>query len=256
MMDLRLILDACCNHLGSLPLIEEMIERAQQLGSYSIKFQLFNHFKLALDYPNYKQVKQNMIRDQINLDTLHFIFKKCDECGIIPMFTIFSEDRISILDDFSKYNFIVKVASPDFTNKFLVNQILSSFKDRLIIISTGMTSKEQIPILVSEYRQKHTDIKFLYCISKYPTFATDISIKDMSRFDGFSDHTSDTRCTKYVIDQLFETDRLFFLEKHFTLSKNLPGKDQKISMDTHNVMDIMNHYNTLKNNEYYKRRFI
>lgn len=244
---MKIILDACCNHLGNEDIINEMISIASKHADY-IKFQLYDFRTLNFEYPNfhskYKEYKQNEI-DEYKLD---FIFNKCAYYGITPMFTIFNLSRLEYLEKYSNVSFALKVASPNARDIEFIRNIYKQFPGKPLLVSTGMVGEDRIQKL-QDLKKKMPSIKLLYCISKYPTPIEEINFKYMLKFDGFSDHTlgfeTSLEVGKYELE---------YYERHFTLSRNLPGKDHKISVipeDLERLVQNLRFKENLKN--YIKR---
>jgi len=236
-------------------IIREMVRRAKQAGAKHIKFQLFDHTKLSPDYPDYRKVKGFMMMTELTDIHMKIIFRECEQVGIEPMFTIFTPNRIEFLQDYRRHNFAVKVASSEFNDTYLVDQILSNFSGRLIVMSTGMTDPARIVELRKKYSSINQHIRYLYCVSHYPTDPSSVDIQSIFGFDGFSDHTMGTETTAKVLYTFLNVDREFYLEKHFTLSKNLPGKDHQIALEPTEAEHIIDFYNAHIKQYYYKRRW-
>lgn len=232
-----------------------MIRRAKQAGARYIKFQLFDNTKLSPDYPDYRKVKGFMVMTELDDLLMKIIFRECEQAKIEPMFTIFNANRIDFLLDYRRFNFAIKIASSEFEDTYLVDKVLTTFDGRVIVMSTGMSNPARIVELRRKYSSVNPYIKYLYCISHYPTDPKSVDIQSIFNFDGFSDHTMGTETTCNVVSTFLNTDRDFYLEKHFTLSKNLPGKDHTISLEPAEAEHLMNFYNANVKKYYYQRRW-
>lgn len=245
----KLILDACNNHLGNKAIMEKMIIEASSYAEY-IKFQLYDASMLNPKYPNYPEVYSRMKECEIDIPRLKWIIDFCKYSGIIPMFTIFTENRIADLQ-IQLGNFALKVASPDMTNQYLIDQIKAAFPSKELFISCGMSSMEEIQHAKSLNKEKN--IKWLYCISKYPTAFEDIQFLDMQMYNGFSDHTIGLEAIKMA---LFFNPDLEYIEKHFTLSKNLPITDRDWSVEPEELMYLSSQINYVAHVQKYKTRWV
>ncbi len=252
---MKLILDACNNHIGNMDIIDEMIHRAASLGAYCIKFQLFTNTELNEKYPNYDKFKLLYSNYELDVEKVKKIIRWCKMANIKPGFTIFSESRIKVLVE-AKDGFIVdpliKIASPDFTNTELILKVHKEFgwvED--FVISTGMACSNTLVTQRQNLENQLKGIKFLYCVSRYPCPISEIDFCSMIDFDGFSDHTDGVEASKRAIDLNME-----YIERHFTLSKNLPGKDQKVSVDPDGAKELVEYSNYVTNILNYKRRWV
>ena len=71
---------------------------------------------------------------------------------------------------------------------------------------------------------KEKNIKYLYCVSKYPTSLGDIEMPDFTKsfFSGYSDHTVGISAVLLAISRGAE-----YIEKHFFQIIKLPDQIQK-----------------------------
>lgn len=251
---MKLILDFCNNHLGHNDLFMQMIEKANELGVEYAKLQLYNPSRLSEDYPNYVTIKQNYKRYQVTPDMLDKFLKYLK--NVKPMFTIFTNDRLNMLENIIqdtgyKGDYALKVASPDLYNVNLVNNLVDHCKKygKTLFISTGMYSDREVDSRIQSL-SIYPFIKFLYCVSKYPTKQSDISYSRMQNMDGFSDHTINIAAAKRAAEIGCQ-----WLETHFTLGKSLPGKDHLVSRTPEEIKRLMEHIEYIKNTEMYKKRW-
>jgi len=244
---MKIILDCCCNHLGNRYIVEEMMKHAADFAEY-IKFQLYDSSKLNHKFPNYKVKKVEYEDFEVTDSDIDFIFERCAKYNIRPMFTIFNESRVCSLEYYKDEDFGIKIASPDAGKLEFIENIISRLPDKLTVISTGMIDKLEI----INARRRFPNAKFLYCISKYPTTIEDVSINMMQTFDGFSDHSMTLEIATLIGMMLPELE---LYERHYTLSRMLPGKDQALSIQSNELLNLHQTLNreTIYNN--YKERF-
>lgn len=255
----KIILDIANNHLGNRQILDKLISYPPSDMINFIKFQLYNPERLNKDYPDYETYKEICQKCFIDKDTLKHILKEFNwAVSKKPMFTIFSEDRIEFLKnalseldytDNWPCDFALKIASPDMSNFRLIDTVIKAFPLNLVIISTGMHSEQDICYTVNRYLSNEK-VKFLHCISEYPTHPDDIDFDKIKDMDGFSDHSLGIDIAKYCIAANIE-----YLEFHFTLSKNLPGKDHFVSKDIDDLDRIVRFKRSLINNVNYKARW-
>lgn len=239
-----LILDFCNNHCGNEDLLLQMLDIAYKNKVEYVKFQLYNPEKLNPDYPDYNNYKKYLEKHKITEYMLTLIKSKCEAYNMTPVFTIFTDDQLSRLKEFTNYQ--LKIASPDMLNVKLIDKCIA--KKKRVIISTGMHNKTEVSKIRLKYKNK---ADFLYCISRYPTLETDIDYTTMSSFDGFSDHTIGIMPTKKAF-----VKGLKIVEKHFTLSRYLPGKDHHMSMTPDELEDLASWLYYKKSTETYKNRWV
>ena len=142
---------------------------------------------------------------------------------------------------------MVKIASPDADNYELINYCIDNFIK--VFISTGMHTPQQIRTLREHVKGKKNVVLF-YCVSKYPTLITDIDFDTMLYFDGFSDHTLGIEAAKKAIDL-----GMPYIEKHLTLGRDLPGKDQAMSTTVDEFRQIVQYRDYVSKIDIYKKRW-
>lgn len=239
----KIIADACCNHLNHLPIIDSMIKQAAEIGIDYIKFQVFQAEDLSKDFPDYNNAYEYYKNLELSDDTIRFICRQCAQYNIKPLFTVFNGKA---LQRTVPYCSSIKIASPDANNWELILEAVKYAHE--LFVSTGMHNDEEIISLRENINTENT--KLFYCISKYPTHLDEIDFEKMLPFDGFSDHTLGTEAAKRAI-----TNGVAYIEKHFTLGRDLPGNDHRISATVDEFKDIVAHRNYIKKSGIYKKRW-
>jgi sialic acid synthase SpsE len=245
----KFIADACCNHLGSDLIIKRMMEIAKLNGVKYLKFQLYDTNIINRGYKEHSQDYVDFMRQcEIDGDKLNSIVSNSIEIGVEVMFTIFHPNRLELLKQYS-VKFPLKIASCNASCPW-VEEVIDFNSPELVIISTGMSDEAEKKALIAKYYDDKR-VKFLSCVSMYPSLLRDINFTEVKMFDGLSCHTNDIKALKQII--LYEPE---FLEFHFTLGNFLPGPDQKFSVDPC-LLDYINRYRRyLKDVKRYKERFI
>ena len=253
---MKIILDACNNHMGNSLFITHMIDLANIYGIDYIKFQLYDHNKLNIwydDYANYKKMLENCeITEKVFIDILEY----CDYLDIKPMFTIFDLDRLKWFLDCEDYDFALKIASPNAMDEDFVGKVAkcAEIVDCPLIISHGMSNEKEIQkirLMTASNNAFH-----LYCISKYPTLKKDVDWEYMKKFDGFSDHSkSEDMEIASLIGNKYKGVDVDWYERHFTLSTNLPGKDHRMSIVPEKLEELNIELKYKDNIEKYKKRY-
>ncbi len=123
-----------------------------------------------------------------------------------------------------------KIASPCLTHVDLLKRVRSNGKP--VILSTGMSTIEQIEHAVSVLGKE--DLILLHCIGNYPCKLEEVNLSVMEtlarRFRGvpvgWSGHEMGT-----LISVVAVAMGACMVERHITLDRNMPGSDQKISLE-------------------------
>ena len=158
----------------------------------------------------------------------------------IPFFTsVFSIPDAELLSSFKIDK--VKIASFDSTNIELLEFCDGLFKT--IYISTGTKTVDEIEKSISHI--KKSDVVLLHCVSSYPLEPHNANlprINSLRRIGdgrvGYSDHTSGVEVSKVALEYDVEV-----IEKHFTIDKRLPGRDNKFAILPHELKDLSKYIN-------------
>lgn len=239
----KIIADACSSHNGSRELMERMIFEAAKTGIDIIKWQSFRADKLNKKWPDYKKSLAYYKSVELDEATHAFVMEKCRVHGIEPLFTAFDLDSAKMLYRLGMRT--VKIASPDANNWELIDWCLTEF-DR-ILISTGLHTHNEINDLVNRVFDYHEKVTLLHCISLYPTPLDKVNLFHMAALMkvwpsvGFSDHSLGTDAAKIAMNL-----GAACIEKHFTLDRTMPGKDQSMSSDVDDFKELVEWRNTIK----------
>lgn len=129
-----------------------------------------------------------------------------------------------------------KIASGDVNNWPLIKAVSQTKKP--LLVSTGAASETEVKKSIDFLEQAAAaPYALLHCVSLYPTPANKANIGRLAMIArllpnrqgiplGFSDHTEGTVAAFAAVAAGAQ-----IIEKHFTLDKNLPGPDQKMSFD-------------------------
>ena len=228
------------NHNGDLELAKEMILLAKDAGAKTVKFQFYDvdiYIDDDASKPDYqKQSKykpalsqKEIIREaQLTLEELLQLkdFALKEHIGFLV--TPFEEQSLLQLAEAGIKE--AKVSSDNLTNIPFLRRLASSTIDT-VILSTGMGDFGEV--LKAFQILSHKNIMLMQCTSNYPspTHEANTSVLGLYKdvFDvplGFSDHTtSEAACASALVFGA----KVF--EKHFTKSRDLPGIDQKASLE-------------------------
>jgi N-acetylneuraminate synthase len=240
-----IIAEIGANHNGDMNLAKEMITKAKECGADAVKFQSWTPTSLIAkeEYDRNQSYDdgdggkkhfgslKNMVEKYYLKDEQHFELKNyCDGINVTFASTPFSKYEVDLLDrcDIPFY----KIASMDINNFQLLKEV--SEKAKPVILSTGMATMGEIDSAINLlYKNNVNDIVLLHCISIYPPLHEDINLNNILMLRkafgvpvGFSDHTIGTSIPLASVAL-----GACIIEKHFTIDKNLPGWDHKISAD-------------------------
>lgn len=246
-----IIAEAGVNHNADPDLAREMIKAAKRAGADYVKFQTaVPELVISSIAPKAEYQKRTTGEEQSQLDmcrALHFplshyreIKRLCDEEGIGFLSTPFDLESIKALRELGMDYF--KIPSGEITNLPYLRAIAECGKP--VILSTGMSEmveiEDAIEILTGSHPEYHSescltrdDITVLHCNTQYPTPYHDVNLHAMRTIaqtlgvrTGYSDHTQGIEIPMAAVAL-----GAVMIEKHFTMSRSLPGPDHKASLE-------------------------
>lgn len=238
-----IIAEAGVNHNGSLPLARDMVSAAAEAGADYVKFQtavpdlVISSIAPKAEYQKAttgaEESQLEMCRAiHLPLDDYAPLAELCRECGIGFMSTPFDLVSIDCLAPLGMDFW--KIPSGEITNLPYLRKIGS--RGEKVILSTGMSTLDEVEQAVKVLEQAGTprsQIILLHCTTQYPTEPADVNLRAMDALAtlgcaavGYSDHT---RGITIPIAAVARGARV--IEKHFTLSRALPGPDHKASLE-------------------------
>ena len=238
------------NHNGNYLLAKKLINAAKKAGANAVKFQTYLTEEFVTnktDKVNYQ--KKNSPRNETHFEMLKKLELRQNEFKLLRKYckkkSIYF---ISTPYDLKSANFlkkintdIFKVASADISD-FLLHKELSLINKK-IIISTGMSTFEDIEKVIPLYKKKN--LILMHCVSRYPCPDQEINLAVINSLKkkfkipiGFSDH-----CKSYHPAMMAVSMGVKIFEKHFTLSNSMRGPDHKASL---NPKDFAKYVNRIK----------
>ena len=246
------IAEAGVNHNGNKDFAIKLIEAAVKAKADAVKFQTFNAEKLVTlnariaDYQkkasNHQQETQYQMLKKLELKQNDFVELKsyCDSKNIEFMTTPFDIESLYLTVDLLKR---VKIASGEITNYPLLKEI--AVQGKPIILSTGMCNVQEIHdafnVLLKNGASEE-QITLLHCNTEYPTPFNDVNLKAMQALKnefnvdvGYSDHTKGIE-----VPIAAAALGAKFIEKHFTLDRNMKGPDHAASLEPDELKKMVN----------------
>lgn len=230
-----IIVEACDNHLGNLETAKEMAKFAKIIGADAVKFQ--HHIpdeemlkegvptSSNFDIPLYEFLKKYALK----LEDHYELFKFCNEIGIIYLCTPFSLKAAIELNEMGVEAF--KIGSGELTDIPTLKEIAKFGKP--MIISTGMSTFEEIDETVNTLLPINEKIILMNCTSEYPPDYKDVNLMNIKKLKeryglivGHSDHTPDIYTSLAAVALGAK-----LIEKHFILDKRQKGPDQSVSIE-------------------------
>lgn len=235
------IAEAGVNHNGELRLALKLVDAAADAGADAVKFQTFSADKLATataPKAGYQKATTKASESQLKMLRRLELGRKehervlahCRRRGILFMSTPFDEDSADFLDRLGMR--IFKIPSGELTNPSLIERVAA--KGKPVILSTGMGTLAEVAQAVRWLRRAgNKSLTLLQCVSNYPAAPADVNLRAMETMRrafrvpvGYSDHTPGLE-----ISLAAAALGAAVIEKHFTLDRDLPGPDHRMSLE-------------------------
>ncbi len=232
-----IIAEAGSNHNGSIEQAKRLIDVAVDADADSVKFQLFRADRLyprnagKSDYLGMDKSIYDIINDmEMPYEWLPELAAYCQESGIIFLSSAFDEESVDELDPYVP---AYKIASYEMTHLPLIRHIAK--KGKPVIISTGTANLEEVRETVEAfYETGNQDLALMQCTASYPASVESLNLKAIVTLQqefgipvGLSDHSRDPLVGPMGAMGLGAN----LLEKHYTLSNQLPGPDHSYAVE-------------------------
>ena len=238
-----IIAEACDNHLGNMDVAEKMVIEAKIAGADCIKFQ--HHLpdeEMLPDTPmssNFEEPLYDFLKKYALTIEQHLkLIEICKKNKIQYLCTPFSYKAAEELNKIGVDAF--KIGSGEMTD--IPSLIKISKFGKPMIISTGMSTYDEITRTYNEIINHCDSLAFMNCLSEYPPKYEDMNLKVINKLEeilplaviGHSDHAPDLYTSFAAI-----TLGAKIIEKHVILDKNQPGPDQSVSIDFHDLKQLV-----------------
>ena len=235
-----IIAEIADSHLGRMDVAKRLIEEAKAAGASFAKFQL--HLPdvemvpgsiQMWDGPLYDILKRNLL----TIDQHRELKEHASKVGIEYLCTPFCAPAADLLESIGVGGF--KTGSGEMTNIPMLRSIAR--KKKPVIVSTGMCTIDEIDATVTALKAEKAVFALMNCTSEYPAKYEHINLPLIATLQerygvviGHSDHTVDGYTALAAVALGAK-----IVEKHFTLSKRLPGPDHFISLIPQELADLV-----------------
>lgn len=227
------------NHNGSMDTAKKLIDEAKTCGASSVKFQTkdietaFAQDLLNKEYNNsnsfgqtYREHKQAL---ELDLDQIKELKIYSEKKNLTFFSTAFDTISLEKLESINQE--IHKISSFHVTDLKLIEAVCLTKKP--IIMSTGMSTIEEIDKAVDLIKQHGNELVVLHCISSYPTKTEDMNLKVLLTLKdkykclvGYSGHETNVNIAPSTV--LYGA---CVIERHFTLDRSMKGPDHAASLE-------------------------
>jgi N-acetylneuraminate synthase len=244
--NVKIIAEIGINHNGDLDLAKKLIDIASVAGCNYVKFQKRNPDICVPESQKNKLKKVPWRKEEItylqykkdiefSLEQYEDLFHYCEQRDIKMFASVWDRDSVDFMRRFTS---IVKIPSALITDLDLLLYTSEVFKHGFKILSTGMSTEEQIKKAIDTFSPSvvmHTN-------STYPTPVEELNLGYIVHLKrvfpeceiGYSNHA-------YGIVPMFAAVALGarMIEFHITLNHSLWGSDQSSSIEPNGVLKLV-----------------
>tara|TARA_Y100000592_G_scaffold100175_1_gene178999 strand:- start:322 stop:1299 length:978 start_codon:yes stop_codon:yes gene_type:complete len=243
-MNTFIIAEAGSNHNKNFNQALKLIDAAKEAGTNAVKFQTFSsktiYNKNTPNFAGYQNINKLIKNLEMPREWQKDLKQYCDEIGIEFMSTPFDEQAVDELVNLGVKR--LKIAGFESTDVRFLDMVASTKLP--LIVSAGIGCSLDFIFKIKEICNNRgcTDLTILHCNNAYPTPQEDINlttIKDIKAYYpslkvGLSDHTMNTLTPSLAVALGAKV-----IEKHFTLSRNLPGPDHPFALEPKELKEMV-----------------
>jgi len=239
-----IVAEISANHNHDFNQAVGLVKAAKEAGADAVKLQTYTPDTLTINSDKeYFRVGGGTLWDGRNLHDLYGeaytpwewqpkLKKIANDLGLDLFSTPFDHTAVDFLEEMDVQAY--KIASFELVDIPLIQRIARTGKP--IIMSTGMATLEEIEQAVKAIHEAGgTQLALLKCTSAYPAAPEEMNLRTIpdleTRFAvpvGLSDHTLGIAVAVAAVAL-----GACIVEKHFTLSRSIPGPDSAFSLEPH-----------------------
>lgn len=237
-----IIAEMSANHNQGFDQAVKIIHAAKEFGADAVKLQTYTPDTITIDCDNeYFRIGKGTIWEG---RTLYDLYKEAytpwewqpklkeiaDDLGLVLFSSPFDHTAVEFLEGMGVP--VYKIASFELVDLPLIRRVAQTGKP--IIMSTGMATLAEIDAAVQTARKAGaTQIALLKCISAYPASPEEMNLRVIPHLSeafqvpaGLSDHS-----LGIAVPVAAAALGACIVEKHFTLSRSIPGPDSSFSLE-------------------------
>lgn len=236
------------NHNGSLELAKKHVDAAAKAGADAVKFQVFSGDRMYVPQAGeYEMMGKKMgilevvKKCEFKPEWLPVLKKHAEEKGLVFFASVFAFEDVELLEEHGVE--LYKIASYDLTNLPLFKRVAKTGKP--IVFSVGGGTLAEIDEAVRTLRSNGCkQFGVFQCVAEYPAPREDSNLAVINlleeAFDapaGLSDHSFKPNIMEVPLAAVAAGARM--IEKHFTLSRELPGPDHKFAIEPSELKQLI-----------------
>ena len=229
--------EAGSNHNRNYEQAQRLVDIAAAAGADAVKFQVFRANKLypqsagQSEYLNLSKSIYDIIAEmEMPHEWLPKLSAYCSEKDVQFQVSVFDEETVDVVDP---YVDSFKIASYEMTHFPLIRYVAK--KGKPVVISTGTANLDEVTAMVEEFRRTGNDkLILMQCTGAYPAPIEALNVRTIATMKevygvpvGLSDHSRDPLVGPVAAVAVGAN----LIEKHFTLSNELPGPDHRFALE-------------------------
>jgi N-acetylneuraminate synthase len=232
-------------HEGSLGIAHSYIDTLAKTGVDAVKFQVHIaeaessiHEPFRVKFSTQDKTRFDYWkRMEFSLDQWQELKAHCDEVGVEFMASPFSNAAVDLLEELDVKRY--KIGSGEVNNFLLLQKIAATKKP--IILSSGMSSFEELDKTVAFLRDLNVNFSILQCTTSYPTRPENYGLNVIQQLKerygvtvGYSDHSA-------KIETCIAATALGaeILEFHAVLNRQMFGPDAASSLEIEEIVQLV-----------------
>jgi pseudaminic acid synthase len=236
------IAELSANHHHDFEQAVRLVHAARECGADAVKLQTYTPDTMTISCTSEPfQIGKGTIWEGKNLYDLYGeaympwewqpdLKQIAEEIGLDLFSTPFDASAVDFLEKMAVPAY--KIASFEIVDLPLLRKVAAT--DKPIILSTGMATREEIQEAVRTLREAGTrELALLKCTSAYPAPPEEMNLRGIRMLSdifgvpvGLSDHSLGITASVAAV-----TLGAHIVEKHLTLSRNIPGPDSAFSLE-------------------------
>jgi N,N'-diacetyllegionaminate synthase len=228
---MKIIAEIGWNHCGDIKLAKQMAKAAQENGATYAKYQTWSVNRLKSGSWDKDGRRQIYEKAELTKENHVELINYCNEIGIIFLSSVFSIPDAELLVKLGCKE--VKIPSFESRNHSLIKYCNDNFNT--VFMSTGTSTMDEMIESVKLFTR--AKLYLMHCVSSYPCNPSIANLPRMQKLNhilkvkfnindiGYSDHIQGVESAKVAIEH-----GATVIEKHFTISNDLPGRDNKFAI--------------------------